>query len=87
MAYATSERSFTYDRMGDMLDVARSGLMVVLDYSKCVEAIIIEERATSELPTTEDLLARKHSPTCPYIHEGSRFASHALQGLCAANHI
>ena len=51
--------------------------MVVLDYSKCVEAIIIEERATSELPTTEDLLARKCSPSClTFTEEAAALRTH-----------
>ena len=51
--------------------------MVVLDYSRCVEAIVIEERATSELPTTEDLLARKYSPTClTFTEEAASLRTH-----------
>ena len=38
--------------------------MVVSDYFKPIDAIVIEEKPTSELPTPEDLRARMSSPKC-----------------------
>ena len=61
--------------------------MVVSDYFKPIDAIVIEEKPTSELPTPEDLRARMSSPKLSHIHRRCGFDTHALQRLCVADRL
>ncbi len=51
--------------------------MVVRDYSKRIEAKVVEETHSDELPTAEDLLAREYSPTClTFTEEAAALRTH-----------
>ena len=58
------ELSFPYVRMSDMQLQRGSALMVIREYSKQIDAIIVEKTPTAELPTMEGLRARESSPSC-----------------------
>ena len=51
--------------------------MVVSDYFKSIDAIIVEEMPVEELETLDDLRARKYSPTClSFTKEAAKLRTH-----------
>ena len=51
--------------------------MVVSDYFKPIEAMIVREKPTDELPTSEDLRARKSPPKClTFTKEAAALRTH-----------
>lgn len=51
--------------------------MVVSDYFKPIEAIIVKEKSTDQLPTSEDLRALKSTPKClTFTNEAAALRTH-----------